>query len=319
MTAKKILITGASGCIGHYITEKLIRETQHELYLLVRNPDKLGFDYKARPQGINILQADLRDIDKYNELLKTIDVAILAATAWGGWQDVYDINIVKTIELIKSLSPEVCQQVIYFSTASILDHNNQLLKEAGEIGTDYIRTKYECMVQLSQLTNIPPITAVFPTLVIGGAENKPYSHLTSGLPFVVKLIDLARWFKADGSFHFIHGVDIAQVVSYLVENPSVSNELRKFVLGAPAIAVNEAVEQTCAYLRKKIYYRVELNLSLANFFIWLFRVKMAEWDRFCLNYRHFTYQNPVNPKTIELPMYCETMTDVLRVIGIPAR
>jgi len=318
MTAKKIFITGASGCIGHYITEKLIQETQHELYLLVRNPDKLGFDYKARP-GINILQADLRDIDKYNELLKTIDVAILTATAWGGWQDVYDINIVKTIELIKSLSPEVCQQVIYFSTASILDHNNQLLKEAGEIGTDYIRTKYECMVQLSQLTNIPPITAVFPTLVIGGAENKPYSHLTSGLPFVVKLIDLARWFKADGSFHFIHGMDIAQVVSYLVEHPSVSNELRKFVLGAPAITVNEAVEQTCAYLGKKIYYRVELNLSWANFFIWLFRVQMAEWDRFCLNYRHFTYQNPVNPKTIELPMYCETMTDVLRVIGIPAR
>ncbi|MEO1184834.1 MAG: NAD(P)-dependent oxidoreductase, partial [Cyanobacteria bacterium J06636_27] len=34
MSQKRILVTGASGCIGHYISELLIQETQHELYLL---------------------------------------------------------------------------------------------------------------------------------------------------------------------------------------------------------------------------------------------------------------------------------------------
>src|SRR4028119_2044544 len=107
MTPKRIFVTGASGCIGHYITEALIQETDHELYLLVRNPAKLGFDYEARP-GITIIKADLREIERFDKLLKTMDVAILAATAWGGPGEAFDINVVKTIRLMDLLNPSVC-------------------------------------------------------------------------------------------------------------------------------------------------------------------------------------------------------------------
>jgi hypothetical protein len=44
---------------------------------------------------------------------------------------------------------------------------------------------------------------------------------------------------------------------------------------------------------------------------------MAAWDRFCLRYRHFTYDNPINPKSLGLPNYCPTLTDVLKITGIP--
>ena len=94
MNSKKIFVTGASGCIGHYMAETLIQETNHELYLLVRNPEKLKFDWKARP-GINIIQGDMRDIDRHAELLQTMNVAIVAATAWGGTQEVFDVNVTK--------------------------------------------------------------------------------------------------------------------------------------------------------------------------------------------------------------------------------
>ncbi|MCY7393159.1 MAG: NAD(P)-dependent oxidoreductase, partial [Leptolyngbyaceae cyanobacterium CAN_BIN12] len=137
MTSKRIFVTGASGCIGHYIVETLIQETNHDLFLLVRNPDKLKIDYTVRP-GITVLQGNMREIEQFSDLLKTIDCAILIATAWGGPEEVYDINVVKTIRLLNLLDPEICQLVFYFSTASILDRNNQPLKEAGEVGTDYI-------------------------------------------------------------------------------------------------------------------------------------------------------------------------------------
>ncbi|TAG63570.1 MAG: NAD(P)-dependent oxidoreductase [Oscillatoriales cyanobacterium] len=281
---KKIFITGASGCIGHYMAETLIQQTNHELYLLVRNPDKLKFDWKAR-SGINIIQGDMKDIDRHSELLQTIDVAILAATAWGGTQEVFDVNVTKTLRLIQLLSPQTCEQVIYFSTA--------------------------------RLTNVPPITALYPTLVLGGDAEKPVSHLSSGLPLVAKWIGLIRWLKADGSFHFIHGADIATVVNYLVEHPSDSEEPRHFVLGNPAITANEVVEQACKYLHTKIFFRITLSPWLADFFIWLFRIQMAAWDRFCISYRHFTYQNLVNPESIGLPSYCGTVADMLRTSGIP--
>jgi nucleoside-diphosphate-sugar epimerase len=217
---KRIFVTGASGCIGHYIAEALIQETEHELFLLVRNPNKLQFNYQLR-SGVNILQGDLQQIEKFSKLLEKIDVAILAATAWGGAEEAYEINIVKTLTLLKLLDPRICEQVIYFSTASILDRQNQLLHEAEQLGTDYIRTKYQCFSQLSQLPIGDRITALFPTLVFGGDKNKPLSHLSSGWTEVVKWIDLIRWLKTDGSFHFIHAQDIAKVACYLVENPPI--------------------------------------------------------------------------------------------------
>jgi nucleoside-diphosphate-sugar epimerase len=326
MTTKRIFLTGASGCIGQYITEALIQETNHELYLLVRNPAKLGVDCTARP-GITILQGDLRQIERYDDLLKTMDVAILAATAWGGSQESFDINVVKTIRLMEMLDPSVCEQVIYFSTASILDQNNNLLKEAGQLGTDYIRSKYDCLGRLSKLAIAPKITTLFPTLVLGGDANKPYSHLSSGIADVVKWVDIIRWFKAEGSFHFIHARDIAQVVRYLIDHPfayDVTEETdvmspSRLVLGNQRLTVDQAVEEVCAYLGKKVYYRIPLSMALADLFVVLFQIQMAAWDRFCLNYRHFSYQNPVNPETFGLSTYCRTFTDVLKVSGIPGR
>ena len=107
-------MTGASGCIGHYIAENLIQNTEHELFLLVRNPDKLKFDYQCR-SGIHIIQGDLRNIEEHSNLLQQdINVAILVATAWGGAAEAYEINVVKTLALLNLLNPDICEQVLYF-------------------------------------------------------------------------------------------------------------------------------------------------------------------------------------------------------------
>jgi len=314
MPPKRILITGASGCIGHYIAEALIQETHHELFLVVRDPSKLKFDYQARP-GITLLKADLRELEQFKDLLQTINCAVLVATAWGGAQEVVEVNVNATLQLLSLLSLSACQQVLYFSTASILGRDGELLKEAGEIGIDYVRSKYVCLQQLSQLAIAPRITTLFPTLVLGGDEQKPYSHLTKGLPEVLRWIDLIRFLKAEGSFHFIYAQDIAHVVKYLIEQPQ---ELlpQKLVLGNQRVTFNQCIEEFCTYLNKRVYFRVNLSPWLANFFINLFQIQMAAWDHFCMNYRHFSYQNPVSPAIFGLPTYCETPADILRVAGI---
>ncbi len=312
--SKRIFVTGASGCIGHYIAESLIKETDYELYFLVRNRDKIKFDYQYR-EGINIIEGNLLNIEKYQEILSSINVAILTATAWGDPEITYQTNVIKTLELLNLLNPENCEKVIYFSTASILGNDNKLLAEAGTIGTDYVKTKYQCFTQLKKLKIYDKITTVFPTLVFGGDENKPYSHLSSGLPEIIKLMNLIRWFKADASFHFIHGQDIAKVVTYLVNNNTKNQEI---VLGNEPITATQAIENICQYLGKKIYFQIPLSLTLANFFIKIFDVKMADWDRFCFDYRHFTYQNYVNPKTFNLEPFCGNITELLKIHKIPS-
>lgn len=315
MTSKRIFVTGASGCIGHYIVETLIQETDHELFLLVRNPDKLKIDVKVRP-GVTLLQSDMRDIEQYSDLLKTVDCAILAATAWGG-AEVHEINVLKNLQLMNLLDLDRCEQVIYFSTASVLDRQNELLPEAGQFGTDYIQSKYLCYKKISDLAIAPKVTSLFPTLVLGGGERYPYSHVSSGISDVVKWIELIRFLNADGSFHFIHGQDIATIVKYLIDHPPTGDQSRKLVLGNEKTTMNQAFAEGAEYLGKRAYPVIPLSLWVADLFIFLFRIQMGEWDRFSLHYRHFTYQNPVSPGTFGLPTYCATMYDVLKLSGIP--
>ena len=59
----RILVTGASGCVGHYVSETLIQNTDHELFLCVRNPAKLNLDLAARP-GIHVITVDMMEIEK---------------------------------------------------------------------------------------------------------------------------------------------------------------------------------------------------------------------------------------------------------------
>ena len=318
---KRIFITGASGCIGHYISESLIQNTDCELYLLVRNPDKLQFDYNYRSR-IHLLQGDMSRIEEYSDLLKEIDVAILAATAWGGQSETYDINVVKTIDLINLLNPEICQRVIYFSTASILDRNNQLLLPAERFGHDYIRTKYQCFARLGKTAIADKIIAVFPTLVFGGDKDKPHSHLSAGITDVTKWIGLIRWFSVDGSFHFIHARDIARIISYLVENSDFSPQKKGkqgidcLVLGNPAISVDRAIAEIAKYFNKRVYLRFPLYIWLTNIFIKIFQIQMDSWSRFSLDYRHFTYSHPVTPSSFGLEDYCPTIEDLMKVSGV---
>ena len=314
----RIFITGASGCIGHYLVETLIENTPHELFLMMRNPAKLKVPTNQRP-GVTILKGDMRQVAQFADLLKTMDTAILVATSWGDPKESYEINVEKTLELMDLLDPERCQQVIYFSTASILDRDNTPLKEAGEIGTDYVRTKYICHERMSELAIAPKITTLFPTLVFGGSDTKPYSHISGGLPEVARYIGIIRFISADGSLHFIHAKDIAEVVRHLVDHPPGPSDSRELVIGNPAQTANQVVTDISQYLGKRRYFTIPLSFGLANAIIKIFNIRMADWDRFCMRYRHFTYQNPVTPSHFGLKDHYPTVADVIRSAGVTPR
>jgi nucleoside-diphosphate-sugar epimerase len=302
---RRILLTGASGCIGHYLSEALIQQTDDELFLIIRDPAKFKVPVDSRA-NVYIVQADLRDVDSLRSLLTTIHCAVLVATGWG---DV-ELDVIKTLGLLQALDPQVCQQVIYFSTASLLGRDGTVLPEALSIGTDYIRAKAQCYDKLMAMDLGFPVLTVFPTLVMGGDHNKPYSHLSSGLPDVLKWAGLLRFFKLEGSCHFIHAQDIATVVLQLIQHPE-SAPSQKLVLGNAAITANEAIAALCKAANQRIYLQLNLTPRLANWIIRLFNIKMGAWDYFCLNYRHFHYSNPISPKTLGLTSAYPTLNDIL--------
>ena len=46
---EKIFITGATGCIGHYILDRFIHKEDVELHLLLRGPERIRFDVLSYP------------------------------------------------------------------------------------------------------------------------------------------------------------------------------------------------------------------------------------------------------------------------------
>jgi nucleoside-diphosphate-sugar epimerase len=317
MSAKRVFVTGASGCIGHYVVEALIQQTNHDLFLLLRHPEKLKLNLEARP-GIHVIQGGMADIDQHRELLATMQVGVLIATAWGGTEEVFHTNLTQTLKLMEMLG-QSAEQIIYFATASILGRDNQLLPEALEHGSDYIRSKYLCFEKLKQLAIAEKVTTLFPTLLLGGNATKPISHVTSGIPLVVQWINLVKWLKVDGSFHYIHSQDVATMVQHLIDHPPAPGQPRDLVLGNARTTVDEAIACVCTYLNTRQFFRLPLTQALADFIIKVFRIQMADWDRFSMEYRHFTHARVVSPADFGLPVYCRTFTDVLKVSGIPPR
>ncbi len=300
---EKLFLTGASGCVGHYLLDELAGN--YELYMIVRNPAKLRFEPAALP-AVHLIPDDLENISSHAELLSQMDFCIHAATSWGG-DAAERINVQRTHKLFSLLSPSRIKRVIYFSTASVLGNGNRLLPEAGSLGTDYVKSKYNCYRSLSQSPVAEKTVTVFPTLVFGGDSKHPASHLSSGLPAARRYSRLLGHLNIDAAFHFIHAQDIARIVAHLLQ---MENPAPNYVLGNAPLSFREFVTRTAKYFGHNPHWQITFSPK------WLYRLgtvlgaKMSPWDRFCLEYKDFRYQT-VNCHTFNLPTKYSTVEEVL--------
>ncbi|MBM5818171.1 MAG: NAD(P)-dependent oxidoreductase [Cyanobacteria bacterium K_Offshore_surface_m2_239] len=328
-TEPRILITGASGCVGQYIADHLFRFTEAHLLLLLRDPDKLTAVPREDPR-ITLLVGDLRELDPHAAAIASAERVIHTATAWGDPERAQAVNVVAVKRLLSLLDPERLEQVIYFSTASILDRNLRLLREALPHGTEYIQTKAQCLLDLEAHPLAERIVAIFPTLVFGGAlmapDVHPTSYLTAGVGEAVRWLWLARWLRADASFHFIHAADIARVCAHLATTPHQPNPeagqgpVRRLVLGQAPLTVDEAVATLC---RWRGVWRPTVGLELRGWLIEglirLLRLEVNAWDRFSIRQRHFVHDPVSPPERFGLTSHASTLEEVLDYAGLPRR
>lgn len=324
---QRILITGASGCVGQHLTELLLRESDAELLLLLRDPAKLTAVPAHHPR-ITVLVGDLRDLTPYAGAIASATRIVHTATAWGDPERAMAVNVVAVKQLLALTSPEWLEQVIYFSTASVLDRQLQLLPEALTEGTEYIQTKALCLQQLEDHPLADRVVAVFPTLVFGGRVDGtgpfPTSYLTAGLQEACRWLWLAKWLRVEASFHFIHAADIARVCAHLLAaaqgpNPEPGQgRVRRLVLGQPAVTVNDTVRRL---LRWRGGWLPPLGITitpwLVETLIRLLRLEVTPWDRFSIRQRHFVHQPISPPERFGLASHAPTLEAVFADAGLP--
>ncbi|MGH7713584.1 MAG: NAD-dependent epimerase/dehydratase family protein, partial [Gemmatimonadaceae bacterium] len=207
----RIFITGATGCIGQYVVEALLRETEHELALAVRNPERVPLPQREHAR-VQLVVGDLRDTARWSQAARDADGAVLIATSWTAGNESDAVNVDATAALLSRFDPARCRRVIYFSTASILDADGRMLAEAETLGTPYIRSKLRMRRVLDARGQRAPLAILYPTLVLGGDATHAASHVSKILADAVRHRRWLRWFAGDASFHVIHAADIAQIV-----------------------------------------------------------------------------------------------------------
>ena len=327
-TPSRILITGASGCVGQYTTAWLLDNSEAELLLWLRDPSKLTAVAADHPR-IQLLVGDLREADRFASELASVHRVIHTATAWGDPERAQQVNVVAVKRMLSLLNPSLIEQITYFSTASILDRHLQPLTEALAYGTEYIQTKAQCLKDLEEHPLAGKIVAVFPTLVFGGRVDGsspfPTSYLTEGLTEASKWLWLARFLRADASFHFIHAADIAAICGHLATHPHQPNPepgqgaVRRIVMGQKAISVDEAVASLCRWRGVRRTPGIPLWPWLIETLIRVLPIEVNAWDRFSIRQRHFIHQPVTQPERFGDRSHAANLEAVLLDSGLPRR
>ena len=327
-TPARILITGASGCVGQYTTSWLLDNSNAELLLWLRDPSKLTAVPADHPR-IQLLVGDLREADRFASDLASVHRVIHTATAWGDPERAQQVNVVAVKRMLSLLNPVLIEQITYFSTASILDRHLQPLREALAYGTEYIQTKAQCLKDLEEHPLAEKIVAVFPTLVFGGRvdgkSSFPTSYLTEGLAEASRWLWLARFLRADASFHFIHAADIAAICGHLATTPHQRNPepgqgpVRRIVMGQPAISVNDTVASLCRWRGLRRTPGVPLWPWLIETLIRVLPIEVNAWDRFSIRQRHFIHQPVTQPERFGDKSHAADLEAVLQDSGLPRR
>ena len=325
MKNEKILITGASGCVGQYIANWLIENSSSELFLWVRDPKKITSINLENPR-IKVLVGDLRQSHKFKKELSEVNRVIHTATAWGDPKRAKEVNIDAVKNLLNLLNTSNIKQIIYFSTASILDRNLNLLPEAFTQGTEYIQTKAQCLKELESHELSNKIIAVFPTLVFGGrldGKSKfPTSYLTQGLRDASRWIWLARWIKLFSRFHFIHAADIAFICGHLATSnfqyarPVSATNIKKFVLGQPYISIDTVIRTLLKWKGMRAVPQIPLWTWLVELLTILLPIQLTKWDRFSLRQKHFVHEPVTSPETFGGISYAKNLSQVLHNSGL---
>ncbi|MFT5170286.1 MAG: nucleoside-diphosphate-sugar epimerase [Candidatus Marinamargulisbacteria bacterium] len=303
---EKIFITGASGCVGHYLIDEFLATGQYELHLLIRETVKLKFDYRKMPD-VNLYIGNLENIENYRAIIEDMNHIIHIATDWSDSDYAIYLNVEKTEEMLNYSDPQKCKRIIYFSTASILGKGNQPVEAAGKYGAGYVKSKYLAYEKLKNSPLSDRLITLFPTMVFGGDKTHPYSHISSGILPNLGFAKFLRFFYADASFHFIHCRDIAQITKHLISTPTHAKE---YVLGNAPLTLKEAIKTLCKTFNVPVYVQFKIRAGLVFFLAKVFKITIGPWEKYCIENPDMTY-DVVNPSSFGIKTAYPTLTHVL--------
>lgn len=128
-------ITGASGFIGKYITQKLLEEKKR-VVVFVRSKNSISALLDTYPD-LEVVEGTITDKEKINEFTsRCTSIIHLAAGTSGPWEEYFETSVHGSQALLEAAEKNHTQKLIYISSISIYDidsvNSEQGIEETGK-------------------------------------------------------------------------------------------------------------------------------------------------------------------------------------------
>lgn len=275
-----ILITGATGFIGKNLVERLFKSGIHNLFCLVRNPDKA----KALvPYRVKLIHGDITSRDSLDKVLDYgIDIIFHNAAYVGNknFRLLYRANILGSENICRLALSLGVQKLIYTSSVAVVSGNTSLpLTEdlPFQATNAYGKSKIEAeRIVLSYRKRGLPTVIIRPPMVYG--EDEP--HMLKILLFATKhrLFPLIDGGKA--RFHLGYVKNIVEAMIFLSDKDE-ALEGSFFIGDEEALTVREIFDIFSKVLKVKPLPNLASGLKplLINLPVVGKRVKFFSKDR----------------------------------------
>ena len=179
------LITGATGFLGSAVARLLLKEGQQLRTLVRSNSDTSNID------GLDVERAigDLTDVASLKKALRGCDALYHVAADYRLWipkpQEIYDINVEGTRNLMRAAGEAGVARIVYTSSVAVLGlhkdgtpADEDLPVNLEDMTGQYKRSKYlaeEAVRELISRDGLPAVI-VNPSTPIGARENLVYAN-----------------------------------------------------------------------------------------------------------------------------------------------
>ena len=227
--AAPILLTGATGFLGHHLCKKLLEEG-HELRALCRKGSSQALLPLEHPR-LSIWEGDILDIfslaDAMEGCAAVIHAAALVSFQAKDKQQLYQINQEGTANVVNIALDLAIPRLVYVSSVAALERNPDGSKITSlrdnwhhrPAPTDYARSKFaaEREIWRGQAEGLS-VGAVYPSVIIG-----PGDWERNGSPGLFRHLAQGSRFFPSGSAGFVAVEDVVLACSHLLQS-DVSDE-----------------------------------------------------------------------------------------------
>lgn len=247
---QRILVTGASGFLGHHLVTRLLEEG-YQVRVLVRNGSQRTFPWG---QAVEMVEGDVLDPLILQEALQQIDWVIHTAARVSFWKqearEVMAVNVTGTANVVDACLVAGCRMIQISSIAALGTATGEnMVTETTEWGPGQSRSVYSESKRKAELEVFRGIAeglyAIFinPSIILG-----PTHDWQQGTGKMFSIVNRGLRVVNPGASGFVGVKDVAAATVFLMDQKVASGE--HFLLSAENLSFQEVFSMIADQLNK---------------------------------------------------------------------